>query len=231
MTTVTLTATDPEGLAASVSGDFRTEWDSHPVLRSAKASGESIELTFDQALQETPAPTTGQFTVNTVNGDGSAGTIAVERVAVNGAIVTLELASAVRAGQTVTLDYAHADDTPLKRAAQGGDPEPGFTGQAVVLALPDPPGQPENLAVSPAEEALRLTATLDAVDGATYYQLRWRPSGGDGQAAGQLWATDTVLEVSGNSATFSVPDAGEWVVSLEACNEGGCGKSLERVVG
>ena len=232
VTTVTLTATDPEGLSASVSGDFRTDWDSRPVLLSATASGEAIELTFDQALQESPAPTPGQFTVNAVNADGGAGTVPVDDVSVSGATVTLDLASAVEAGQVVTLDYAHDDDTPLKRAASGGEPASGFTGHAVALALPDPPGQPENLAVNPAEEELHLTATWDEVDGATYYQLRWRPSGGDGQESGQVrsTATDTVLEVSGNSATFAVPDAGEWLVSLEACNDGGCGQALERVV-
>ena len=233
VTTVTLTATDPRGLSASVSGDFRTQWDSRPVLLSATASGDAIKLTFDQAVQVSPAPAPGQFTVNVVNGDGSSGTISVESVAVSGATVTLDLVSAIEAGQSLTLDYAHDDDIPLKRAASGGDFASSFTGRAVALPSPDPPGQPGNLAVNPAEEALHLTATWDAVEGATYYQLRWRPSGGEDQASGQVrsTATDTVLEVSGNSATFAVPDDGEWLVSLEACNEGGCGQALEQVVG
>ena len=233
VTTVTLTATNPEGLSASVSGDFLTQWDSRPVLLSVTASGDAIKLTFDQAVQVSPAPAPSQFTVNVANGDGAAGTIAVDGVAVSGATVTLDLASAIEDGRVITLDYAHDDDTPLKRAASGGDFAPSFTGRTIAPALPEPPGQPGNLAVNPAEESLHLTATWDAVQGATYYQLRWRPSGGDIQASGQVrsTATDTVLEVSGNSATFAVPDDGEWLVSVEACNEGGCGQALEQVAG
>lgn len=135
--TVTLTATDSEGVSASVSGDFVTDWESHPALVSTTATKQVIVLTFDQAVQANPAPAPGQFTVNVANGDGSEGTVAVSSVSVNGAVVTLELASTLPKAQTVTLDYVHDDDAPLKRAADGGDSAPGFTGQAVQFSLCD----------------------------------------------------------------------------------------------
>ena len=51
---VTLTATDPDGLSASVTGDFFTNWESHPDLVSATAGAESVELTFDQDVSSEP---------------------------------------------------------------------------------------------------------------------------------------------------------------------------------
>ena len=47
---VTLTATDPGGLSASVEGGFRTDWSSEPELVGAASNGASIELTFDLEL-------------------------------------------------------------------------------------------------------------------------------------------------------------------------------------
>ena len=135
---VTLTATDPGGLSASVTGEFLTDWESHPALVSAEAGPRAVELTFDQEVRADPAPAPGQFTVNVTNEDGSTATVAVSGVSVSGKVVTLALASALQAGQTVTVDYAHDDDAPLTRAAGGGDSAPGFTGQAVEVSLADP---------------------------------------------------------------------------------------------
>ena len=47
---VTLTATDPGGLSASVEGVFRTDWVSEPELVSAASDGASVELTYDLEL-------------------------------------------------------------------------------------------------------------------------------------------------------------------------------------
>ena len=158
--TVTLTATDPDGLSASVSGDFLIGWESYPEVVSATGGSESIQLTYDWEVEETPAPDPRQFTVNVVNADGSEGTIEVNRVSVNGKVLRLELAKALEAGQTVNVDYAYDyhDDTPLRRAG-GGHPAPGFTGLAVELSLPD---LPEHLAVT------GVAISSDAGDDDTY---------------------------------------------------------------
>ena len=216
--TVTLTATDPEGLSASVSGDWITDWDSSPALVSATAGKHAIALTFDQAVQGSLAPSS--FTVNVANEDGSTGTVGVSSVSVNGAVVTLELASALEKGQTVTLDYAHDDDTPLTRVAGGGDSASSFTRQAVAVSITDPPGSPQFFALSTTPGELDISATWDALDGATSYELRWRLNDGEYESANTANATDT-------SATITVSGNGQWVVGLKGCNDGGCGPEAE----
>ncbi len=222
-TTVTLTATDPDGLSASVNGDFLIDWDSHPVLLSATASREAVALTFEQAVQGSPGPTVEQFTVNVTNGDGSTGTIAVNSVTVGGAVITLELASALVDGQTVTLDYAHDDETPLKRAAESGDNTSDFTGQAVELSLTNPPGPPATFAVTATPGELNLSATWDAVDDATSYKLSWRQADGN-------FEPDNEATVSDVGTTITVSGYGQWVVQLESCNDAGCGPGITQTV-
>ena len=134
ITTVTLTATDPDGLSASVDGLFVTDWDSEPVLTSATARPEAIELTFDQALQGVPA--LDQFTVNVADSDRVEAAVAVSRVSVSGPVVTLEMASPLGPEQTVTVGYAHQADGSLQRAG-GGDHVSSFTGHEVAVALPE----------------------------------------------------------------------------------------------
>ena len=135
--TATLTATDPDGLSTSLDGGFSVAWDNHPVPVQAAANGAVLQLTFDQNVRGSPTP--GQFTVRAVNGDGSSGTITVTGAAVNEAVVRLKLASAVQEGQTVTLDYAHDDDTPLQQATGGDAHVHDFTGQAVAVSGAEPP--------------------------------------------------------------------------------------------
>ena len=221
--TVTLTATDPGGLSASVSGDFSIEWGLYPEVVSARAEGAAIELTFDWAVEANPAPKPWQFTVNVVNEDGSTGTIAVNSVSVDGKVLTLELASALDGSQTVTVDYNgynYLTGTPLQRAG-GGDNAPSFSGQAV--DIPRPPGEPQNLALSAGAGSLDISATWDALDGADTYRLRWRQSGGEFEAANAATVSET-------EATITVSDYGEWEVRLQACNDVGCGPEAEQTV-
>ena len=221
--TVTLTATDPGGLSASVSGEFSIEWWLYPEVVSARADGAAIELTFDWAVEANPAPNPWQFTVNVVNEDGATGTIAVESVSVNGKVVTLELASALDGSQTVTVDYNgynYLTGTPLQRAG-GGDNAPSFSGQAVEILRP--PGEPQNFVLSAGAGSLDISAVWDALDGAASYKLRWRLVGGEFEAANAATVTDT-------SATITVPDYGEWEVRLQGCNDTGCGPEAEQTV-
>ena len=48
--TVTLTATDPRGLSASLNGDFLINWETYPELESAVAGKQAITLTYDMAV-------------------------------------------------------------------------------------------------------------------------------------------------------------------------------------
>ena len=221
--TVTLTATDPGGLSVSSDGYFVIDWDSHPEVVSAVADEQAIELTFDTAVEDTSAPTPEQFTVNVVNGDGSTSTVSVSSVSVNGAVVTLGLASALTSGQTVTLDYVHDADTPLKRDSDGGDHAPSFSGQAVDMSQLEPPGEPQNFAVSSDAGDLNLSATWDAVEDATSYKLRWRESGGEFDAANAITVNDAIWVIT-------VSGYGRWEVRAQGCNDAGCGPEASSTV-
>ena len=203
--TVRLTATDPGGLSVSVDGDFLIHWESQPEVESATITGQSIALTFDIAVEDDPAPAAGQFTVNAANADGTTGTIAVSSVSVNGAVVTLALASAPQPGQTVTLDYANDYDTPLQRAG-GGDPAPDFTGQAVT----PPPVIGLRLTPSRLLGSASITASWNALPGATSQNLRWRRSGDDSRQ----WNTRQI-PVGQVSADIEVEASGLHDVNLD----------------
>ena len=221
--TATLTATDPEGLSVSLDGDFLIHWESHPVLVSATAMEQAIALTFDVAVSDDPAPTPGQFTVNVVKGDGTAGTVSVSSVSVSGAVLTLGLGTELASGQTVTVDYAHDDDAPLKRAADGGDHAPGFTGQAVTLLM-GLPGAVSNLEVIVEPGQLELLARWDEVEGATSYKLRWRKAGGEFDAA-------NAASISGAATgVVTVSAYGQWEVRAQGCNDDGCGTEAAATV-
>jgi uncharacterized repeat protein (TIGR02059 family) len=217
--TVTLTATDPGGLSTSLTSDFVTNWASDPEVVSAVADWQAIELTFDLELQANPAPTPSQFTVNVTNEDGSTGTVVVSGVSISGKAITLDLASALAEGQTVSVDYAHDDEAPIQRAG-GGDSVPSFDGQAVDLDLALPP---VNFEARPALGTMDLLATWDEAADATSYKLRWRLADG-------AFDADDALAVSGQAAVITVPDFGAWEVRLQACNDEGCGPETSRTV-
>ena len=85
------------------------------------------------------------------------------------------------------------------------------------------PGGPANLAVSAAPGQLDLSATWDALDGATLYKLSWRQSDGDFEEGNAIW-------VSTAGATITVEDYSQWVVRLEGCNDAGCGPPVSQQV-
>ena len=71
-----------------------------PSLSSARVDGATLVLSYDEALDETSVPGTDAFSIDV------AGTAAAPSgVAIDGSAVTLTLATAVTAGQAVTLSY------------------------------------------------------------------------------------------------------------------------------
>ena len=109
--------------------------DTPPVVSAATTStdGTRVAVTFDAALDAASVPARGAFTVSA----GGAAQIP-DAVSLDGAVVTLALATAVARGQTVTVGYVHpgAGYGALRDGA--GHEVAGFTGVAVANAVAPP---------------------------------------------------------------------------------------------
>ena len=104
------------------------------VAAAAVTHWKVVDMTFTEDLDSTSAPAAGAFTVNV-----GSGTRPVSSVGVAGdRSVTLTMAEAFIAGETVTVDYAKPGTNPLKDAA--GNEVANFSGRAVSNNAPACPG-------------------------------------------------------------------------------------------
>jgi len=114
-----VTATELHATYAGGTGDVTP-----PLLSTAAVDGETLTLTYNEALDAVSAPAAGAFSAK-VNGVLRS----VNAVQVSGSTVTLTLASAVGAGDTVTVSYAVPGANPVQDVA-GNDAAP-LTDRAV----------------------------------------------------------------------------------------------------
>ena len=143
--TYTVTVSDM-GKSLRVRAMFTDDWNSEearesdgalvpdtrpPELIRATVNASELVLTYDEVLDEASVPAAGAFVV-TVAGS----TIAVSGVSVTGSRVLLTLATAVRDGQTFTLDYTPGTD-PIQDVA-GNDAAP-LSGQTAEAPASDGP--------------------------------------------------------------------------------------------
>ena len=105
-------------LCAAVLAQNSANADTPPALASATANSGTLTLTFDENLDTASEPATGAFTVKAAPRDVAERTIAVSDVSIAGSAVTLTLASAVAAIDSVTVSYADpgASNDPLQDA-------------------------------------------------------------------------------------------------------------------
>ncbi|MBF0307853.1 MAG: DUF4347 domain-containing protein, partial [Alphaproteobacteria bacterium] len=166
ITTTTLGADGSKSLTAKITDTSNNASDAStaleitldktaPVIASAAVNGASLVLTYTEAntLDATNKAGTGTFTVT-----AGGATINVTAVAVDSAAktVTLTLASAVTAGQVVTVSYADptgGDDASATQDAAGNDAA-SLTNQAVTNNTPD--------TTAPAAPTLTLNAASDS---------------------------------------------------------------------
>ena len=99
---------------------------------------------------------------------------------------------------------------------------PGANG-AVRVSPPPPPAMPAGLVVTTEPGSLEVSADWDDTDRATSYRVRWR----DAVAGNELNAGVTV-DLS--NATITMTEASQWVVRVEACNDGGCGPGVSKQI-
>ena len=104
-----------------------------PVLRSAAVNGDTLTLTYDEALDLESEPAASVFAVkvdtNTVS------LAATDPVEVRGRAVVLTLASAVSAGQSVTVSYRPPTADPIQDIA--GNAAAGLTDESVINVTGD----------------------------------------------------------------------------------------------
>ena len=95
-----------------------------PVLSTTTVNGTALVLTYDEALDDTSVPAASAYGVTVAGSDRT-----VASVSISGAAVTLTLASAVTAGETVTVSYTVPGTNPVQDAA--GNDAAALTDQAV----------------------------------------------------------------------------------------------------
>ena len=147
--------------ATPVAGDSTA-----PVLRSATTTALALALTYDEALDADSEPVPSAFTV-TVDGASRA----VTGVTVEDTKVRLTLASAVRAGETVTVSYTVPAMNPLRDEAS--NPAAAFAGRPVTNGTPaTAPDAPTSLTATPGDGlvTLRWTAPHDGGSAITGHQ-------------------------------------------------------------
>ena len=156
--------------ATPVAGDTTA-----PVLRSATTTALALGLTYDENLDADSEPGPSAFTV-TVDGASRA----VTGVSV-GTKALLTLASAVRAGDTVTVSYTVPAMNPLRDEAS--NPAASFADHPVTNETSaTAPDAPTNLEATPGDGSvtLRWTAPYDGGREVTGHQYRRKPAGGFG---------------------------------------------------
>ena len=139
---------------------------------TSSADGTTVVLTFDAALSATTA-VPGAFTVTVATANLESATTP-SAVAVSDKNVTLTLATAIKAGQSITVDYddpSTADDANAVQKA-GGNDAASFAGQAVTNIVPED-GTAAGLSVSLSSATVTeggdaVTVTVTSAAGATF---------------------------------------------------------------
>ena len=175
-----------------------------PQLTRATVNASRLVLTYDETLDAGSVPAPGDFVVT-----AAGSTAGVAGVSVGGSAVTLTLATAVQAGQTVTLDYTPGANPTQDRA---GNDAAALSGQHVTNNTPgggegsgggggDPsvPGAPASLTATAGDEEVALVWSAPADDGGapvTGYEYRY--------AAGDAVPGDTPWRSAGLNLEWTV---------------------------
>ena len=193
-----------------------------PVLSSARVDGASLTLTFGEPLDAGAPPASDAFSVDV---EGAAR--GVSDVSISGRSVTLTLASAVVAGETVTVGYtapAGANARPLRDAAD--NVAPGFSDRAVTNATPAsnvaPAGLPAISGTARVGETLTASQTgIADDDGLTNATFAWQWIANDGTADADIAGATEATHV------LTAAEAGKTVkVRVTFTDDGGAEETL-----
>ncbi len=220
--TVRVIATNGVGDGAATAAVTGTPRDRvRPQLAAAAVDGDTLTLTWNEALDEGSTPWWYSFDVS-VRGAARG----ITAVSVSGSTVSLTLASAVAAGDPVTVLYvAPSPDDRIKDAA--GNEALSFLSESVTNNTPAPVNTPPTglpMISGPARVGETLTtsasgiADVDGLSGATFaWQWISNDGAGDTDIAG---ATQAVY-------TLAVADAGKTIkVQVTFTDDGGTEETL-----
>ena len=168
-----------------------------PAFSSAAVNGTALTVTFGEVLDTGSAPAGGAFSVSASESGTLAGT---GTVAISGATATVTLASAVAAGETVTVSYTKPDTNPLRDEV--GNDAAGFSNEAAYNVTGDRTAPAFS---SASVNGAALTVTFDEA------LAPWSaPSGSafsvSASESGTLAGTGTVA-ISGATATVTLASA------------------------
>ena len=173
---VTYTLGTPSLATVTVSDDDETADTTPPELDSAQVDGETLTLTYNEALDTGSEPAPGDFSVS-VNGN----TAVVSDVALSGSALTLTLAVAVVNTDTVTVTYT-AGSNPIQDLAGNDAADISFPGRAVDNVTVSAPGAPGSLAAIPGNGQVGLGWAPPSSDGGVAivrYEYRVSRDGGN----------------------------------------------------
>ena len=191
-------------------------------------NGSTLTLTYDKALDGASVPAASDFAVT-----AAGSTVNVSGASVAGSTVTLTLATAVEAGQTVALDYTPGAN-PIQDAA-GNDAVP-LSGQTVTnnTTVPPPPPPPPPPLVGPSVPG--ALASLTTMPGDTRVVLTWSAPVEDGgspvtgyeyrYAAGTSVPEDTPWQSAGLNLERTVAEltnGQQYAFEVRALNSAGPG--------
>jgi uncharacterized repeat protein (TIGR02059 family) len=162
-----------------------------PMLTSAIVDGDTLTLTYGEALDEESVPASTDFTVMV----GSDPSRAITGVAVKESAVTLTLATRVRGDEVVTVSYSPGTN---KIQDMEGNPDPGWVGKEAENTTDDP------MLTTAAVDGSMLTLTYDEAldEGST-------PAPGDFtvQVASDPGRGIDSVAVSGSAVTLTLASA------------------------
>ena len=171
-----------------------------PELATATVDGTTLTLTYDEALDENSEPSSDAFSV-TAGGAGRA----IDGVSEKADTVTLTLASAVTAEETVTVSYAAPADTAAPRIRDlAGNAAASFSDQDVENNTPPPANSPATGAPTisgTAQVGKTLTADIsgigddDGLPAESEFDYQWTRNDGsaDANIAGAADSTYVLL--------------------------------------
>ena len=199
--------------ATPVAGDSTA-----PMLLSATTTALELGLTYDESLDADSEPAPSAFSV-TVDGASRAVT---EVSVLGGTKVLLTLATAVRAGETVTVSYTVPANDPLRDEAS--NPAAAFADHPVTNEVPATvPDAPSSLAATPGDESVTLRWTAPAYDGGsevTGHQYRQKTTGGFGSWQDIADSTEGEANATSYPVTSLMNDTA-YTFEVQARNEEG----------